>query len=73
MCRIYAYTLKCVCSQQSAVSAKTNNQPNVGKTLGHRLRRWPNVVPTLGEHLVFAGVYGLLIKSWRDFVTSTIK
>ena len=23
--------------------------------LAHRLRRWPNIVPTLAEHLVFSG------------------
>ena len=23
--------------------------------LGHRLRRWPNIVPPLGERLAFAG------------------
>ena len=29
--------------------------PNVGLLLAHRLRRWPNNNPTLGECLVFAG------------------
>ena len=31
-----------------------NVHPNVGTMLAHRLRRWPNIVPTLGERLVFA-------------------
>ena len=31
--------------------------PNVGTMLAHRLRRWPNIVPTLGKRLVFAGIY----------------
>ena len=26
--------------------------------LGHRLRRWPNIEPTLGKCIVFAGVVG---------------
>ena len=30
--------------------------PNVGLMLAHRLRRWPNIRPTLGQHLVFAGL-----------------
>ena len=25
-------------------------------TLGHRLRRWPNIKPVLGERLVFADI-----------------
>ena len=29
--------------------------------LAHRLRRWPNIVPTLGECIVFAG--GVLSQS----------
>ena len=28
--------------------------PNVGTKLDQRLRRWPNFVPTLGKHVVFA-------------------
>ena len=24
--------------------------------LGHRLRRWPKIIPTLGERLMFAGI-----------------
>ena len=28
--------------------------PDVGVMLGHRLRRWPNITPTSGQHLVFA-------------------
>ena len=27
---------------------------NVHAMLAHRLRRWPNIVPTLGKRLVFA-------------------
>ena len=30
-------------------------EPKVGSMLTHRLRRWPNIEPTLGERLVFAG------------------
>ena len=28
---------------------------NVGSMLAHHLRRWPNIEPTLGKRLVFAG------------------
>ena len=27
----------------------------------HRLRHWPNIVPTLGERLVFAGLYHITV------------
>ena len=43
--------------------------PNVGLLLAHRLRRWPNSQPTLGQRLIFAGnviswhVY-TLYKNW---------
>ena len=30
--------------------------PDVGSTLGHRLRRRPSIGPTSGQHLVFAGM-----------------
>ena len=33
--------------------ADTRRRPNVGLTLVHRLRRWPNVNPTLGVNLLF--------------------
>ena len=36
--------------------ANTKRSPNVGTMLAHRLRHWPNIVPTLGERLVFAGM-----------------
>ena len=36
--------------------SKTRRSPNVGSMLVHRLRRWPNIVPTLGESLMFAGM-----------------
>ena len=37
-----------------ALSACTNHSRNVGLKLGHRLRRWINTKPTLGQHLLFA-------------------
>ena len=46
--------------------ANTKRSANVGTKLPHRLRRWPNIVPTLAERFVFAGdslhtvsVYGM--------------
>ena len=35
--------------------ANTRRQPNVSLVMCHRLRRWLNTNPTLGQHLVFAG------------------
>ena len=29
--------------------------PDAGLMLAHRLRRWPNINPALGERLVFGG------------------
>ena len=40
----------------SAVPANTRRLTNVDSILAHRLRRWPNIKPTLVHHLVFAGV-----------------
>ena len=40
----------------SCFTASMNHSPNAGTALGHRLRRWLNVVPTLDERLVFAGL-----------------
>ena len=38
------------------IPANPRRSPNVGTMLGQRRRRWANIVPTLGEHLVFAGI-----------------
>ena len=38
-----------------AVPAKTRHSPNAGLLLCHRLRRWPNSKPALGDCLVFGG------------------
>ena len=35
--------------------SNTRHCPNVGSILGHRLRRWSNIEPTLGQFLIFAG------------------
>ena len=40
---------------RNKLPASTSPAPNVGTMLGQRLRRWSNIVPTLGERLVFAG------------------
>ena len=34
--------------------------PNVGSMLGHRLRRWPSIGPTLGQCIVFAGILSVI-------------
>ena len=39
-----------------AIPANTRCWPNVGLKLAHRLRRWPNISPTLGQRLVVAGM-----------------
>ena len=49
-----------VLSRQVYWAARTNYpentrcSPNDGTMLAHRLRRWPSIVPSLGEHFVFA-------------------
>ena len=37
--------------------ANTTHWNNVGLMLGHRLRRWPNIKPTLFQCVVFAGTW----------------
>ena len=48
--------------------ANTRPRPNVGPMLVHRLRRWPNIGPTLGRYLVFAGLVnmGLSLQLFRS-------
>ena len=41
--------------------ANTKSLSKVGSMLAHRLRRWSNIEPTLGERLVFAGC-----RRWPD-------
>ena len=40
----------------SAFPASTIRRPNAVSMLAHRLRRWPNIEPTLGQRIVFAGL-----------------
>ena len=35
----------------------SQRRPDVGLMLAHRLRRWTNIKPTLGQRLVFAGFF----------------
>ena len=42
-------------NKNSRNPANTRRSPNDGTMLANRPRRWPNIVPTLGERLVFAG------------------
>ena len=39
----------------SQLVADKRRSPNAGTLLGHWLRRWHNIVPALGECVVFAG------------------
>ena len=47
-------------------SANMKALPNVGLMLAHRQRRWPNINPTLGRGLVFAG--GIVYYGGRPYV-----
>ena len=38
------------------IPADTKYLPNIGLMFCHRLRRWPNIIPTLFEYTVFAGI-----------------
>ena len=37
----------------SQINQQTSRLPNIGRTLAHRLPRWPNIKPALGERHVF--------------------
>ena len=39
----------------STHAVNTRRSPDAGTMLGQRRRRWPNIVPILGERFVFAG------------------
>ena len=41
--------------EEQGYPANTSRSHNVGSMLAHRLRRWPNIEPTLRERIVFAG------------------
>ena len=49
----------------------TRRWPNVGLLLGHRLRRWRNIKPALGQHRVFTGLCHSQAPSSSD--RSTVK
>ena len=38
------------------IPANTIHSPIVGSMLAHRLRRWPNIDPTMGESIMFPGI-----------------
>ena len=42
------------CVSSGTYSQQTQDSPNARTMLVHHLRRWPNLVPTLGERLVLA-------------------
>ena len=45
-----------VAGGDTAIPANTKHSANAGTMLSHRLRRWPDIIPALGEHLAFAGI-----------------
>ena len=42
--------------REQNLPANKRRSPNTGLMLAHRLRRWSNINPALGERLVFAGL-----------------
>ena len=44
--------------------ANTRRSLNVGTMLGQRRRRWPSIVPTLSERLVFTGYHPTNTRHW---------
>ena len=42
------------------IPENTKRRLIVGLLLGHCLRRWPNIKPTMGQRFVFAGMYSNL-------------
>ena len=53
-CRLKAHTGTQLC--RIFVPENTYDSPSAGTMPGHRLRRWPGIVPALGESYVFSGV-----------------
>ena len=49
--------VECAIFVVTYVPVNTERWSNGGSMLAHRLRRWPNIDPTLGQRLVFAGVW----------------
>ena len=45
-----------------SIPANTIRSPNVGSMSAHHLRRWLNIEPTLGEHLVFTRMH----RVWKN-------
>ena len=48
--------IACLEKTGSYIPANRKHSHKVGSMLAHRLRRWSNIEPTLGECLVFAGM-----------------
>ena len=46
----------CASGTNRVIQASTIRSPNVSSMLIPRLRRWPNIEPTLAEHALFAGI-----------------
>ena len=42
--------------KETSILANTMRWPIAELTMGHRLRRWPNISPTLGQRLLFDGL-----------------
>ena len=47
-------TMKMPTEKFSYLQANSWRSPNIDLILLHRLRRWPNIKPALGQRLVFA-------------------
>ena len=52
------------CFSPADFPANTRRSANVGTMLGQRRRRWSNIVPTLAERLVFAGLLLRFLHVW---------
>ena len=54
------------------MTVQQTHSPDVSTMLAHRLRRWPNIVPTLSERLVFAGCLESINKDHILSVPNTV-
>ena len=57
----------------AATPANTIHEPNVDSMLVQRLRRWPNIGPTLGLGIVFTGTWcvtGMIFYLNTSFLTT---
>ena len=67
--RMFSYLQRPGISPRRYLRADTALCPNVRLMLGQHRRQWPNINPTLGQSVVFAGRYDLVIRIYRSWLS----